>query len=257
MTNILLQTLNAADLAALEPHLRITSLERDAVLASPGDEIEKVYFPHSGIVSFMVGLDDGSMVQTLMVGADGVIGAAQALDNKTSVNKIVVQVARSASVIHRDHLRRVAQERPHVRNLFATHEQFVVADIQQTAACNARHSVEQRCARWLMRMRDLVGNELQITQEALADMIGVRRTSVSKLAMMLQDIGALRYQRGTITVVDAERLTSSACECHQSVRNNYETLFGRPWPRFDPREVKRFKPSSSARSGSPSDDAPQ
>lgn len=110
MTNNLLQGLNPDDRAAFNSHLRAISLPRDAVLANPGDEIEKVYFPHSGIVSFLVGLDDGALVQTLMVGTDGVVGAAQALDNKTSLNKIVVQVAGSADVIHRDHLRRIVQD---------------------------------------------------------------------------------------------------------------------------------------------------
>ena len=232
MANRILESLEPADLDAIRPHLRQVGLTAGTVLADPGDDIERVYFPHSGIISFMVSLDDGSLVQTLMVGADGVVRAAQALDDKTSLNKIVVQVQSSAAVIDRDEIRRIARERPNVRDLLATHEQFVLADIQQTAACNARHDIEQRCARWLMRMRDLIGEELPITQEALAEMIGVRRTSVSRLALMLQQVGAIDYQRGNIKVTDADRLLASSCECHQAVRSNYKALFGWEWPRM-------------------------
>ena len=130
----------------------------------------------------MVALDDGALVQTLMVGRDGVIGASQALDNKTSIDKTIVQVPGAAAMIDRSPLRDLMEQHPAIRNLLATHEQFLVADIQQTAACNARHSVEARTARWILRMQDLVGDEFILTQEHLAAMIGVRRAAVTGVA---------------------------------------------------------------------------
>lgn len=228
--NLLLQMLPAVDRAALNAHLKPAELTQGAVLAEPGDEIRNVYFPHSGIVSFMVGLDDGAMVQTFMVGRDGVVGAAQALDSKTSINKILVQVSGKASVIDRDPLRELMESLPKIRSVLAAHAQFLVADIQQTAACNARHTVEARMARWIMRMRDLVGDDLPLTQEYLASMLGVRRPSVTDVATTMQEAGAIRYSRGQLHVVDAKALGQLSCECHQTVQENYSSLLGAPWP---------------------------
>lgn len=229
--NRLLEMLPESDSAALGAHMKTCELTQGTVLAEPGDEIRSVYFPHSGIVSFMVGLDDGAMVQTLMVGRDGVIGAAQALDTKTSINKILVQVAGTASVIDRDPLRQIVESHAGIRNLLAAHEQFLVADIQQTAACNARHSVESRMARWIMRMRDLAGDDLPLTQDYLASMIGVRRSSVTDVAAAMQEAGAIRYVRGRLHIAKPEALEALSCECGQAVRENYRSLLGSPWPK--------------------------
>lgn len=228
--NRLLAMLPDHDRLALSVHLRLIDLKNGAVLAEPSSEIRNVYFPHSGIVSFMVGLEDGALVQTLMVGRDGVVGAAQALDTQTSVNKILVQVSGIASVIDRDPLREIVESRPKVRGLLAAHEQFLVADIQQTAACNARHSVESRMAKWIMRMRDLVGDDLPLTQDNLASMIGVRRSSVAEIAASMQAAGAISYARGRMHVVDRHALLSLCCECHAAVRRNYSNLLGTPCP---------------------------
>src|SRR5689334_7435477 len=138
-TNQLLQLLSAADLAGLDRYFRTIELRQGQVLAEPGDDIRTIYFPASGIVSFMVELIDGSVVQTSMVGRDGVIGAMQAIDDKKSINKIVVQVPGIASMIDRAPLRQIMQSGSGVRMVFASYEQFFVADIQQTAACNASH----------------------------------------------------------------------------------------------------------------------
>lgn len=224
-TNQLLQMLPASDRAELDRHLTSVQLTQGQVLAEPGDEIRNVYFPHSGIVSFMVALNDGALVQTLMVGRDGIIGASQALDDKKSINKIIVQIPGAASMLDRSPLRDLAAQHPAIRNLLATHEQFLVADIQQTAACNARHSVEARMARWILRMRDLAGDEFSLTQEHLAAMIGVRRAGVTDVAGHMQDKGAISYARGHLRVTDVEALRRYSCECHQAVKDNYRDLF--------------------------------
>ena len=156
----------------------------------------------------MVEVADGHMVQTGMVGRDGVIGAAQALDNKVSLNRIMVQLPGTASVIDRDSLRRAARSGNAIRELFATHEQFFIADIQQTAACNALHPIEARMCRWLLRMMDLVGPELALTQDGLAAMIGVRRSSVSDAASRLQAEGLISYSRGHVRIENVEGLKS-------------------------------------------------
>jgi CRP-like cAMP-binding protein len=229
-TNQLLQLLSDADLAGLNEHFRTIELQEEEVLAEPGDDIAKVYFPHSGIVSFMVELVDGSVVQTGMVGRDGVVGAAQALDDKKSINKIVVQVRGSASVIERAPLRGLMAAGSAISRVFASHEQFFVADIQQTAACNACHSAKARTARWLLRMRDLVGDDFPITQDYLAAMIGVRRSTVTTIAGEMQEAGIISYVRGRVHIGNVNNLTKHACECHQAVRKNYSDLLGAPWP---------------------------
>jgi CRP-like cAMP-binding protein len=224
--NLLLAMLPRAELAALAEHLTIIDLRPREILAKPGDEMGRVYFPHSGIVSFMVEVADGHVVQTGMVGCDGVIGAAQAIDDKVSINKIIVQLPGSASIINRDPLRKLIQQGSPIRKIFAAHEQFFVADIQQTAACNALHPVEARMCRWMLRMMDLVGTELPLTHEYLAAMIGVRRASVSDIAARLQEQGLISYDRGHIGIENTEGLRQSSCECYEAVRNNYTALLG-------------------------------
>jgi CRP-like cAMP-binding protein len=228
--NQLLQLLPDADLAGLNEHFTEVQLEQGRVLAEPGDDITKVYFPHSGIVSFVVELVDGAVVQTGMVGRDGVIGAAQALDDKRSINRIIVQVTGTALMIDRLPLRRLIEKGSAIQKVFASHEQFFVADIQQTAACNACHSADARMARWLLRMRDLAGDHLAITQDYLAAMIGVRRSTVSESAILLQRAGVLKYVRGRVHIENVDLLKKHACECHQVVRENYLTLLGAAWP---------------------------
>ena len=228
-TNQLLLSLPDADRAALEDHFKTIDLRQGHVLAEPGDDMTSVYFPHSGIVSFMVELIDGSVVQTVMVGRDGVAGAAQALDGKKSINKIIVQVPGTASMIDRGPLL-LLENGSAVRKMFASHAQFFVADIQQTAACNACHSVEARMARWLLRMRDLVGDDLPITHEYLGAMIGVERSTVSQIANEMRENGVISYVRGRVHIANVEILMNQSCECHQAVCENYEALLGAPWP---------------------------
>jgi Mn-dependent DtxR family transcriptional regulator len=178
----------------------------------------------------MAELSGGSLIQTGMVGRDGVIGAAQAIDIKKSMNKIVVQVPGAASVIDRAPLQQLIERGSALSNVFASHEQFFIADIQRTAACNAIHSADARMARCLLRLRDLVGEELPLTQESLAAMIGVVRATVSTNAHALQVAGVISYSRGRIHITDAALLQKHSCECHQAVHENYEALLEAPWP---------------------------
>ncbi|HYI94016.1 MAG TPA: Crp/Fnr family transcriptional regulator [Bryobacteraceae bacterium] len=230
MDNYLLSTLPAGELRQLSRHLRTVELQAGQVLAQPGDEIRNIYFPHSGIISFMVETEDGHVVQTSMVGRGGVVGASQALGNKVSLNRIVVQIPAIASVTDRNPLRECLGAGSAVHNILAAYEQFFVADIQQTAVCNALHAVEARMCRWLLRMMDLSKTTLQLTQDQLAAMIGARRMSVSEAAVNLQSNGLINYNRGTITITDPGGLKQSACECYGCVRQNYKRIFGIPLP---------------------------
>src|SRR5215212_8847514 len=139
--NFLLSRLEPALLAQIEPHLSLVALHHNDVLAESHQRIEKVYFPHSGIISCVVELIGGGAIETGMIGNDGVFGASQALDDKVSLNHVVMQVPGYASVISSDHIRKAADDSPALRGLLMKYEQFFLAQVQQTAACNAIHQV--------------------------------------------------------------------------------------------------------------------
>jgi CRP-like cAMP-binding protein len=161
-----------------------------------------------------------------MIGNDGVFGATQALDGRLSLHKVVVQVPGSATVVDADHLKAVTQSSPDLLALLIKYDQFFLGQVQQTGACNALHTVEQRMCKWLVRMYDLVGTELPLTQEFLAEMMGVRRTSVTGVATQLQKEGLISYRRGKINILSIDLVQKRACECHKTVRDLYVEMFG-------------------------------
>jgi CRP-like cAMP-binding protein len=223
--NTFLRLLPSADLALFEADLRVVELTQGQVLAQPHQLMEKLYFPHSGIVSYVVELSDGNMIETGMVGRDGVVGALQAIDDKVSPNKIVVQVPGKASVVGMDLLRKAIDGCASLRVMLAKHEQFFLAQVQQSVGCNASHTVQARMCRWLLRMHDLTGTELPLTQEFMAQMMGVRRTSVSLVAAELQAAGLIAYRRGHVRIVNLEKLKEAGCECYEAVNTHYTKIF--------------------------------
>ena len=224
--NRLLASLPSGVYSALTPHLKIVELKFGDVVAEAGSAIRQVYFPYSGVISLVVELDVGSMIETAMVGHDGVLNAAPALDGKVSLNKGIVQMAGSAGTLEVNRFRRLANELEPFRSLLMRHEQVLLAQSQQSAACNASHTVEARMCRWLLHMRDFGGSDdLMLTQEFLAQMLGVRRPSVSIVASPLQKAGLIKYSRGRIRVLDVKGLKKRACECYDTVKRHSERLF--------------------------------
>jgi CRP-like cAMP-binding protein len=195
------------------------------VLAEPYQQLQRVYFPHSGIISSVVELADGGAIETGMIGNDGVFGASQALDHKVSLNRVVVQIGGKASVIASDRLRMLVGELPDLKAVLIKYEQFSLSQVQQTAACNAVHDIEARTCKWLSRMYDLAGPDLPLTQEFFAGMMGVRRTSVTTAAGALQSGGWISYSRGRLHIADIGQIRSRACECDEVIRSHYRRLF--------------------------------
>jgi CRP-like cAMP-binding protein len=224
-SNFLLGRLSLATLARLGPYLSVIDLTATEVLAEPHQRIQRVYFPHSGIISCVVELSDGSAIETGMIGSDGVFGATQALDHKVSLNLVTVQIAGRASVTTPERVRALAGELPEFKALLMQYEQFFLSQVQQTAACNAVHDIEARTCKWLARMHDLVGPDLALTQEFFARMMGVRRTSVTTVAGALQDAGLISYSRGRLHIIDIERIRKRACECDDAVRSHFRRMF--------------------------------
>lgn len=242
--NRLLASLPDDVLNALQPHLKTVAMKLGDVLAETGGPATRVYFPQSGIISLVVELDHGDMIETAMVGTDGVLNGAAALDGEMSLNKAVVQLAGASSVIDAARLRAVADGSKDLRSLILRHEQVLFAQSQQSAACNASHSIESRMCRWLLRMHDLAHtDELMLTQEFLAQMIGVRRSSVSIVAGTLQKAGLIQYRRGNIRIMDLPGLQEGACECYGTVKAHYEKLILNQI-RSDQIRLNRLKPDN-------------
>jgi CRP-like cAMP-binding protein len=218
-SNLLLASLPPENMAALVPHLGVVQLPQEKVLFEAGDTIKAVYFPHTGIVSIVVDLGSGEMIETAMIGRDSLVGGSAAIDDDIALNRAVVQVAGVASVVAVGTFRGLAQQSYTFNAILARHRQFILAQAQQSAACNAAHTLEARLSRWLLRCHDLLGSDdIPLTQEFLAEMLGARRTSVTLVAGTLQQAGLIRYRRGHIWVTDAEGLRESACECYESIK---------------------------------------
>jgi CRP-like cAMP-binding protein len=180
-------------------------------------------------VSLVATLSTGEMIEAAMVGRDGVVGASAALDGKISLSRGIIQLSGEIVVCEIEPLKSAALQNPKLLSLLIRHEQTVYAQAQQSAACFATHLVEARLCRWLLRARDLSGSDnLPFTQEYLAEMLGVRRTSVTEVAHTLQEAGLIKYARGKIQIVDATALRESACECYGSVQGFYQKLLGTP-----------------------------
>lgn len=224
--NRLLAALFAAGMRSqLDSLFRCVELARGEVLAGPLQRMKRVYFPLSGLISFLVSLTDGSLIQTGVVGRDGAVGALQALDARVSPNKIVVQMPSTAAVFEADQFAKIAQTAPCVRSIVLSQAEFFLAEVQQSAACNAVHSVQQRMCRWLLRMNDLIdGKNIAVTQEIFSDMLGVQRSSVTLAATSLQKAGAIRYRRGHIHISDVGLLMKLSCECYAALRRAYDRI---------------------------------
>jgi CRP-like cAMP-binding protein len=210
------------------PHLRVVRLPQETVLFKAGDTIKAIYFLHTGIVSLVVDLASGEMIETAIIGRDSLVGGSAAIDDDIALNRAVVQVSAVASVVDVGAFRGLAEQSHTFHATMARHRQFILAQAQQSAACNAAHTLEARLSRWLLRCHDLLGSDIPLTQEFLAEMLGVRRTSVTLVASTLQRAGFIQYRRGHIRVVDVEGLQESACECYETIKAQGKRLLKNP-----------------------------
>jgi CRP-like cAMP-binding protein len=227
MKNLLLNLLSPPDAKLLAPHLKPAKFEQHHVLFEADERIRHVYFPNGAVVSLVITLSTGETVEAAMVGRDGVVGASAALDGKIALSRGIIQLGGEIIVCDIDTLKSAALQSPKLLALLIRHEQTVFGQAQQSAACFATHRVEARLCRWLLRARDLSESDyLPFTQEYLAEMLGVRRTSVTEVAHTLQEAGLIKYARGKIQILDGDALQESACECYGSVKSLYEKLIG-------------------------------
>jgi CRP-like cAMP-binding protein len=226
--NRFLQSLSPSDFELLAPHLRSVELRHSAVLFETGGEIDRIYFPLNGAISLVVPLGGGDIVEAGMIGRDGVVGTPAALDSAKAVNQAVVQVQGQASVVGVAAIQPAARQSASLRAALYQYDQLFLVQVQQSAACNAIHTVEERLCRWLLRSRDVLESDiLPLTQEFVAQMLGVRRTSVTLVASRLKEAKLIKYRRGRVEIIDLEGLQDSACECYRAFKSQEARLLGR------------------------------
>jgi CRP-like cAMP-binding protein len=224
--NRLLAALPPADFGLLVPYLRKISLEQDAVLLRSGDRIEQVYFPHSGTISFMLDMPNGQTVATAVIGREGAVGLLSVLEPSRSPVTAVVRVTGIASRISALRFHAAFSQSGAIRHAVQTHARALLMQFQHVAACNALHSVEARTARWLLHIHDRTdGNFLPLTQEALSQLLGVRRTTVTHVVRNLRVSGAIRSDRRGLIEINRPRLEEAACECCEVMRRRMDEIF--------------------------------
>ena len=197
------------------------------VVGKAGDPIVDVFFPSSGLISVVVELRGGDLVEAAMIGCDGVVGGGAVFGAKQHLGSSFAQLRGSGWTMQAADLVEIVRNDEHIRSLLFAYEQFLLAQAQQTAACNARHHIPQRLSSWLLRACDATHeSELLLTQEFLARMLGVQRASVSMFAGQLQAKDLIRYRRGRVNIVNAETLAHEACECHLVLGDLRRRLLG-------------------------------
>jgi CRP-like cAMP-binding protein len=218
--NRFLQSLEPADLAALQRHLKPVELCRGDVLVEARSAIENVYFPLSGMISLLAVMQNGEAIETAIVGREGVVGGSVANGNGHSFGQAMVQISGKGLKIARKPFAEACQKRAKLRALANRFQELIMTQAQQSAACHALHSVEARLCRWLLQSRDVTKSDvIELTQEFLSHMLGVQRTSVSLSAHALQDAGLIEYARGRITIRDRAGIEACACECYAVIRS--------------------------------------
>jgi len=223
--NRLLASLPAEDQALIAPHLVHIDLERGRLLYDPGDRIDTVYFPHDGVISLMTLMENGAAIESATIGCEGALGLMAAVAPRQSLSRAIVQTPTRASRVRAEPLHEAWDRSPRIRDLVDRHTEALYGHAIQSVACNALHSVEARFCRWLLTCHDRISNDtVALTQEFLADMLGVQRTTVTAVARTLQEKGAIRYRRGVVDIMDRAVLEQLACECYGVIRRTYERL---------------------------------
>ncbi len=225
--NRILAALPAPEFALIAAHLVRVDLQLGESLHRAGDTIEQVYFPEIGFISALSVLSDGQPLEIGLIGAEGVAGVSVILGATTSYSETMCQTGGAAHRIPVAAFKLVIEKAPHLRDLLLRYVHVFHVQVAQTAACNSHHELSQRLARWLLAAHDRSGvPELSLTQDLIAVMLGVRRSTVSVAAGQLQKAGILRYQHGRITIVDRIGLENAACECYQAVVDEYRRMLG-------------------------------
>ncbi len=229
--NHLLAALLPAERERIFPHLELVSMPLGKVLYESGDVLRHVYFPANCIVSLLYVLENGASAEISVVGNDGLIGIALFMGGETTPSRAIVQSAGHAYRLIGPRLKEEFHRNGQLQLLLLRYTQALLTQMSQTAVCNRHHSVDQQLCRWLLLSLDrLSHNQLTMTQELIANMLGVRREGVTAAAGKLQKLGAIRYARGRITVLDRPLVEQLCCECYSVVKRETDRLLPSPHP---------------------------
>jgi CRP-like cAMP-binding protein len=223
--NQLLAALSKAELKRLSPHLELVPMPLGHVVYESGRLLDHVYFPTTCIVSLLYVMEDGASAEIAVVGHEGIVGISLFMGGESTPSRAVVQSAGEALRLPAKYLRAEFGRAGSLQHLLLRYTQSLITQMAQTAVCNRHHSVDQQLCRWLLLSLDrLSSNELNMTQELIANMLGVRREGVTAAAGKLQDAGAIEYRRGHIKVIDRPKIEKMSCECYEVVRRECERL---------------------------------
>lgn len=221
-TNRLLQRLPVEEFEEIRPHLRPVSLKLTEILFHPNDQIDTVYFPTTAIVSLLTELEDGNGMEVGLVGKEGMVGISSILGG-SETKVATVQAEGMALKMSADVLKEAFQRRGALQAGLLRYTHALMTQISQSVVCNVRHPVEGRLARWILMYSDrLERDEFELTQEFMANMLGVRRASVSEVAGKLQQLGVIEYSRGKVRIIDRPGLERLTCECYGVVKQKFE-----------------------------------
>ena len=223
--NHILSALPDEERDRLFPHLSFVSMPLGDVLYESGETLKHIYFPTDSIVSLLYVMKDGASAEIAVVGNEGAIGVALFMGGETTPSRAIVQSAGSAFRLEGKRLKAEFNRHGQMLHVLLRYTQSLITQMAQTAVCNRHHSVNQQLCRWLLLSLDrLRSNELKMTQELIANMLGVRREGVTAAAGELQKAGVIRYRRGKITVLDRAKLEQLSCECYSVVKKESDRL---------------------------------
>ena len=226
--NLVLRALGDADRLVLEAEMRDIPLASGDVLYEPDYPVEWVYFPQTAVLSVVTVMTDGRTIESDTVGCESVVGVLAALGSSVSISRTLTQIPGSATRLSASRLRHQAGVSAELRKLLIRHSQANLAQAHQSVACNALHGVNQRLCRWLLMSQDRTVNAVvELTQQDLATMVGVQRTTITKALGELTATGLIRRARGRIEILDRARMEAQVCECYDAVRWNLERLIGK------------------------------
>ena len=229
--NDLLVRLPEAEWLMLEPRLERVELPLGKVLYESGVTMSHVYFPATAIISLLYVMEDGASAEIAVVGREGIVGVALFMGGESTPSRAIVQSAGYGYRLPGQVLKTEFHRAGQLMDLLLRYTQALITQMAQTAVCNRHHSLDQQLCRWLLLSLDrLQGNDLVMTQELIANMLGVRREGVTEAALKLQRLGFIRYARGHITVLDRTGLEHRTCECYAVVKKEYDRLLDRPLP---------------------------
>jgi CRP-like cAMP-binding protein len=229
--NHILEALPQQERERLFPYLKLTPMPLGMVLYESGAALRHIYFPTNSIVSLLYVMEDGASAEIAVVGTEGAVGVSLFMGGETTPSRAIVQSAGYAYRLTGNRLKQEFNRHGEMLHVLLRYTQSLITQMAQTAVCNRHHSLDQQLCRWLLLSLDrLEGNQLQMTQELIANMLGVRREGVTEAAGKLQKSGAIKYVRGKITVLDRPQLERLSCECYSVVKHETDRLLGSHLP---------------------------